>query len=103
MGQSCLQCAFAFVMSMTSWMDLCCVAQAVALRPCRCLSATCCHWMGQKCFQRAFVFFNFYHVVDGFLLHCSDSGIASVPSIVSNMLTLDRSKLFSVRMLLTLL
>ena len=38
-------------------------------------------------------FFNFYDVVDGFLLRCRVSGIGSVSLFVSNMLTLDGSKL----------
>ena len=53
-GQSCFQFAVAVVTSMTWGLNFCCVAQAVVLDLCRCLSATCCHWMGQSCFQCAF-------------------------------------------------
>ena len=40
-GSRLLPGAFALLTSMTWWMDLCCVAQAVALDLCRCLSGTC--------------------------------------------------------------
>ena len=37
-----------------------------------------------------------YEVVDGCFLRCTSSGIGSVSSLVSNMLTLDGSKMFAV-------
>ena len=45
-------------------------------------------------FMCTFALFNFYDVVDGFLLRCRVSGIGSVSLFVSNMLTLDGSELF---------
>ena len=51
---------------------------------------------GSKLFPVCICFFNFYDVMDGFLLRCTGSGIGSVSLFVSSMLTLDGSKLFPV-------